>query len=143
MEASWSGKLRQTRENSKECPSHSRAMRKKLRASYLHRTARHLQVHHGTKLAAGTEKHIIIWNTETGKELLKIQQRAYRVAFTPNGLRLVSGDRKDIQISDATTREKSSNSLTHTPITYTHYPLLPMAPNSQLHHMTRQRGSLT
>jgi WD40 repeat protein len=72
----------------------------------------------GTKLAAGTEKHIITWNTETGKELLKIQQRAYRVAFTPNGFRLVGGDRKDIRISDATTRESSSNSLTHTLITY-------------------------
>jgi WD40 repeat protein len=59
----------------------------------------------GTKLAAGTDKHIIIWNLETGKELLKIEQRAYRLAFTPDGLRLVSGNYKDIRISDATTGE--------------------------------------
>ncbi|KIK37077.1 hypothetical protein CY34DRAFT_477020 [Suillus luteus UH-Slu-Lm8-n1] len=57
----------------------------------------------GTKLAAGTDKHIIIWNLKTGKELLKIEQRAFRVTFTPDGLRLISGDRKDIRISDATT----------------------------------------
>ncbi|KIK37919.1 hypothetical protein CY34DRAFT_91863 [Suillus luteus UH-Slu-Lm8-n1] len=57
----------------------------------------------GTKLAAGTDKHIIVWNTKMGKELLKIEQRAWRVAFTPDGLRLVSGDQQDIRISDATT----------------------------------------
>ncbi|KAG2739262.1 WD40 repeat-like protein [Suillus brevipes Sb2] len=57
----------------------------------------------GTKLAAGTEEHIIVWNLKTGKELLKIEQRAWQVAFTPDGLRLVSGNRKDIRISDATT----------------------------------------
>jgi hypothetical protein len=57
----------------------------------------------GTKLAAGTDKHIIVWNTKTGKELLKIEQRAYRLAFTPDGSRLVSGNLKDIRISDATT----------------------------------------
>ncbi|KAG2052848.1 WD40 repeat-like protein [Suillus hirtellus] len=57
----------------------------------------------GTKLAAGTHKHIIIWNSASGEELLKIEQRAWRVAFTPDGLRLVSGNRKDIRISDATT----------------------------------------
>ncbi|KAG2738608.1 WD40 repeat-like protein [Suillus brevipes Sb2] len=57
----------------------------------------------GTKLAAGTDKHIIVWNLKTGKELLKIEQRAFRLAFTPDGLRLVSGNRKDIRISDATT----------------------------------------
>jgi WD40 repeat protein len=57
----------------------------------------------GTKLAAGTDKHIIVWNLKTGKELLKIEQRAWRVAFTPDGLRLVSGDLNDIRISDATT----------------------------------------
>jgi WD40 repeat protein len=34
---------------------------------------------------------------------LKIEQRAWRVAFTPDGLRLVSGNFKDIRISDATT----------------------------------------
>jgi WD40 repeat protein len=37
------------------------------------------------------------------KELLKIEQRAWRIAFAPDGLRLVSGDDKDIRISDATT----------------------------------------
>ncbi|KAG2350107.1 WD40 repeat-like protein [Suillus weaverae] len=57
----------------------------------------------GKKLAAGTDEHIIIWNTKTGKEMLKIEQRAWRVAFTPDGLNLVSGNRKDIRISDATT----------------------------------------
>jgi WD40 repeat protein len=57
----------------------------------------------GKKLAAGTNKHIIVWNIKTGKELLKIEQRAFRVAFTPDGLRLISGNRKDIRISDATT----------------------------------------
>ncbi|KAG2749832.1 WD40 repeat-like protein [Suillus brevipes Sb2] len=57
----------------------------------------------GTKLAAGTFKHIIVWNLKTGKELLKIEQRAWRVAFTPDGLRLVSGNMNDIRISDATT----------------------------------------
>jgi len=57
----------------------------------------------GTQLAAGTNKHIIIWNTETGKELLKIEQRAWRIAFTPDGSRLVSGNHYDIRISDATT----------------------------------------
>jgi WD40 repeat protein len=44
----------------------------------------------GTKLAAGTHKHIIVWNLKTGKELLKIEQRAWRVAFTPDGLRLIN-----------------------------------------------------
>ncbi|KAG2037393.1 WD40-repeat-containing domain protein, partial [Suillus americanus] len=58
-----------------------------------------------TKLAAGTDKHIIIWNPETGKELLKIEQRAYKISFTPDGLRLVSGNHNDIQIPDATTRD--------------------------------------
>ncbi|KIK33168.1 hypothetical protein CY34DRAFT_18542, partial [Suillus luteus UH-Slu-Lm8-n1] len=59
----------------------------------------------GTKLAAGTDKHIIVWNTKTRKQLLKIniEQRAWRVAFTPDSHRLVSGSYKDIRISDATT----------------------------------------
>jgi WD40 repeat protein len=43
----------------------------------------------GTKLAAGTHEHIIVWNTKMGKELLKIEQGAYRVAFTPDSLCLV------------------------------------------------------
>ncbi|KAG2335488.1 WD40 repeat-like protein, partial [Suillus weaverae] len=45
----------------------------------------------GKKLAAGTQKHIIVWNTKTGEELLKIEQGAFKVAFTPDGLRLISG----------------------------------------------------
>ncbi|KAG2052849.1 WD40 repeat-like protein [Suillus hirtellus] len=57
----------------------------------------------GTKLAAGTDKHIIIWNSASGQELLKIEQPAYRLAFTPDGLRLVSVNQGDIRISDATT----------------------------------------
>ncbi|KAG2127395.1 hypothetical protein BD769DRAFT_1668034 [Suillus cothurnatus] len=57
----------------------------------------------GIKLTAGTNKHIIIWNIETGEELLKTVQRAWRVAFTPDGLRLVSGNLKDIRISDVAT----------------------------------------
>ncbi|KAG2337040.1 WD40 repeat-like protein [Suillus weaverae] len=57
----------------------------------------------GKKLAAGTNNHIIIWNTKTGEELLKIEQQAVRVAFTPDGLRLISGNHKDIQILGATT----------------------------------------
>ncbi|KAG2052831.1 WD40 repeat-like protein [Suillus hirtellus] len=57
----------------------------------------------GTKLAAGTEEHIIIWNSASGEELLKIEQRAFRVTFTPDGLRLVSGSQNGIRISDATT----------------------------------------
>ncbi|KAG1893254.1 WD40-repeat-containing domain protein [Suillus fuscotomentosus] len=59
----------------------------------------------GAKLAAGTQKHIIIWNTETGEELLKIEQRAWRVAFTSDGLylRVVSGHWNDIRILNATT----------------------------------------
>ncbi|KAG1817310.1 WD40-repeat-containing domain protein [Suillus variegatus] len=42
----------------------------------------------GTKLAAGTDEHIIIWNPASGEELLKIEQRAFRIAFTPDGLHL-------------------------------------------------------
>ncbi|KAG0701775.1 WD40-repeat-containing domain protein [Suillus ampliporus] len=57
----------------------------------------------GSKLAAGTDRQIIIWNAENGEELLKIEQSAWRVAFTPDGLRLLSGAWKDIRISDAVT----------------------------------------
>lgn len=57
----------------------------------------------GRKLAAGTDKHIMVWNAINGEELLKIQKRAYRVAFTPDSLHLVSGDWNDIRISDAAT----------------------------------------
>ncbi|KAG2052835.1 WD40 repeat-like protein [Suillus hirtellus] len=57
----------------------------------------------GTKLAAGTDRHIIIWNPASGEELLIIEQRAFKVAFTPDDLRLVSGNMQDVRISDATT----------------------------------------
>ncbi|KAG1858075.1 WD40-repeat-containing domain protein [Suillus subalutaceus] len=57
----------------------------------------------GKKLAAGTDKHIIVWNTTNGEELLKIPKRAFKIAFTPDSLRLVSGDWNDIRISDAAT----------------------------------------
>ncbi|KAG1727265.1 WD40-repeat-containing domain protein [Suillus paluster] len=57
----------------------------------------------GRRLAAGTDEHIIVWNAASGKELLKIEQRALEVAFTPDGLHLVSGNQKDIRISDAAT----------------------------------------
>ncbi|KAG1724753.1 WD40-repeat-containing domain protein [Suillus paluster] len=50
-----------------------------------------------------TDKSIIVWNAASGKELFKIQQRAWRIAFTPDGLRLVSGNMNDIRISDAAT----------------------------------------
>jgi WD40 repeat protein len=79
----------------------------------------------GTKLAAGTQEHIIIWNLKTGKELLKIEQRAYRVAFTPDGLRLVSGNWKDIRISDATTGDIIKQFDAHTDTFYG----LAIAPN--------------
>jgi WD40 repeat protein len=68
----------------------------------------------GTKLAAGTDKHIIVWTTKTGKELLKVEQRAFRVAFTPDGSRLISGNSKDIRISDATTGDIIKQFDTHT-----------------------------
>ncbi|KAG2064123.1 WD40 repeat-like protein [Suillus decipiens] len=48
----------------------------------------------GTKLAA-----------ETGEELLKIEQWAWQVAFTPNGHYLISGNWNDIWLSDVATRE--------------------------------------
>ncbi|KIK37921.1 hypothetical protein CY34DRAFT_809855 [Suillus luteus UH-Slu-Lm8-n1] len=57
----------------------------------------------GRKLAAGTDKHIIVWDATNGEELFKIQKRAYRIAFTPDSLRLVSSDWNNIRISDATT----------------------------------------
>jgi WD40 repeat protein len=79
----------------------------------------------GTKLAAGTDEHIIVWNIKTGKELLKIEQRAWRIAFTPDGLRLVSGDWKDIRISDATTGEIIKKFDAHTDVFYS----LSIAPN--------------
>jgi WD40 repeat protein len=79
----------------------------------------------GTKLAAGTDEHIIIWNTKTGKELLKIEQRAWRIAFTPDGSRLVSGNLKDIRISDATTGDIIKKFDAHTDVFYS----LSIAPN--------------
>jgi WD40 repeat protein len=72
----------------------------------------------GTKLAAGTFKHIIVWNLKTGKELLKIEQRAWQVAFTPDGLRLVSGGHTDIRISDATTGDIIKQFDAHTDTFY-------------------------
>lgn len=57
----------------------------------------------GSRLAAGTDRHIIVWNAVTGQELLKVEQRAYKVTFTPDGLRIVSGNVEEIQILDATT----------------------------------------
>ncbi|KAG2337428.1 WD40 repeat-like protein [Suillus weaverae] len=57
----------------------------------------------GKKLAAGTAKHIIVWNTKTGEELLKIEQEAFGIAFTPDGLRLVSTNGRYVRFSDATT----------------------------------------
>ncbi|KAG1723697.1 WD40-repeat-containing domain protein [Suillus lakei] len=57
----------------------------------------------GGKLAVGTDKHIIVWSTANGKELFQIEERAYRLAFTPDSLRLISGNFNDIRISDAAT----------------------------------------
>lgn len=57
----------------------------------------------GRKFAAGTDKHIIVWNATNGEELVKIQNRAYRILFTPDSLRLVSIHLNKIRISDATT----------------------------------------
>lgn len=59
----------------------------------------------GSKLAAGTKAHIILWDTTNGEELLKIEQRAWLVAFTLDGHRLISGSFNDIRISDAVTGE--------------------------------------
>jgi WD40 repeat protein len=79
----------------------------------------------GTKLAAGTQQHIIVWNTETGKELLKIEQPAYRLAFTPDGSRLVSVSWNDIRISDATTGDIIKQFDAHTDV----FLSLSIAPN--------------
>lgn len=68
----------------------------------------------GSKLAAGTGVHIFIWNTKNGKELLKIEQQAVDVAFTPDGLRLVSGCIRDIRISDAATGDIIKQFEAHT-----------------------------
>ncbi|KAG2335491.1 WD40 repeat-like protein [Suillus weaverae] len=68
----------------------------------------------GKKLAAGTDEYIIFWNPKTGKELLKIKERAVIVAFTPDGLRLVSGNWKDVRISDATTGDIIKRFVAHT-----------------------------
>lgn len=68
----------------------------------------------GSRLAAGTGEHIIIWNTSNGKELLKIEQQAVGVAFTPDGLRLVSGCIHHIRISDAVTGDIIKQFEAHT-----------------------------
>ncbi|KIK32197.1 hypothetical protein CY34DRAFT_37670, partial [Suillus luteus UH-Slu-Lm8-n1] len=84
----------------------------------------------GTKLAAGTYKHIIIWNLKTGKELLKIEQWAYRLAFTADGHRLVTGNYKGIRISDATTgdiiKQFDAHTVTNEPFKFRS---LAIAPN--------------
>ncbi|KAG2136977.1 WD40-repeat-containing domain protein, partial [Suillus bovinus] len=59
----------------------------------------------GSKLAAGTETYIILWDATSGEELLKIEQRAWLVAFTLDGLRLISGNFNDIRISRTATGE--------------------------------------
>ncbi|KAG2150693.1 WD40-repeat-containing domain protein, partial [Suillus bovinus] len=63
-----------------------------------------------TFASASWDDTVCVWKRETGKiviatgkELLKIEQRAFNIAFTPDGLRLVSGNSNDIRISDATT----------------------------------------
>ncbi|KAG1745662.1 quinon protein alcohol dehydrogenase-like superfamily [Suillus lakei] len=68
----------------------------------------------GSKLAAGAETHIILWDATSGEELLKIEQRAWLVAFTLDGLRLVSGSFNDIRISDAATGEIIKHFDVHT-----------------------------
>ncbi|KAG2346482.1 WD40 repeat-like protein [Suillus weaverae] len=68
----------------------------------------------GSKLAAGTETRIIVWDAMSGEELLKIEQRAWLVAFTLDGLRLVSGSFNDIRISDAATGEMIKQFDVHT-----------------------------
>ncbi|KAG2154963.1 WD40-repeat-containing domain protein [Suillus bovinus] len=68
----------------------------------------------GSRLAAGTGQHIMIWNTSNGKELLKIEQQAVGVAFTPDGLRLISGCIHDIRISDAITGDVIKQFEAHT-----------------------------
>ncbi|KAG1827481.1 WD40-repeat-containing domain protein [Suillus subaureus] len=78
----------------------------------------------GKKLVAGTQAHIIVWNAETGKELLKIEQGAYRVAFTPDGLHLISLD-GDIRISDTITGDTIKQFDPHTDDIYS----LSIAPN--------------
>ncbi|KAG2050393.1 WD40 repeat-like protein [Suillus hirtellus] len=59
----------------------------------------------GSKLAAGAETHIILWDSTSGEELLKIEQRAWLVTFTLDGLHLISGSFNDIRISHAATGE--------------------------------------
>ncbi|KAG2350114.1 WD40 repeat-like protein [Suillus weaverae] len=43
------------------------------------------------QVGTGTDEHIIVWNTASREELLKIQQWAWQGAFTPDDHRLVSG----------------------------------------------------
>lgn len=68
----------------------------------------------GSRLAAGTGEHIMIWNAFNGKELLKIEQQAVVVAFTPDGLRLISGCIHDIRISDVATGDIIKQFEAHT-----------------------------
>ncbi|KAG1752616.1 WD40-repeat-containing domain protein [Suillus paluster] len=68
----------------------------------------------GSRLAAGTGEHIIVWKVSNGEELLKIEQQAVGIAFTPDGLRLVSGNIHDIRISDAATGDIIKQFEAHT-----------------------------
>lgn len=79
----------------------------------------------GSKLAAGTEAYIMLWDTTSGEELLKIKQRAWLVVFTLDGLRLVSGSFNDIRISDAVTGETIKQFDVHTDLLQS----LAIAPN--------------
>jgi hypothetical protein len=85
-------------------------------ALYLHQTARHLQVHHGSK-----------WYVHESGELLKTEQRAWRIPFAPDGLRLVSAKPKDVRISDAAT---SGDIIKRFDAHENHKLCLPMATNS-------------
>ncbi|KAG2339400.1 WD40 repeat-like protein [Suillus weaverae] len=96
----------------------------------------------GKKLTAGTEEHIIVWNAETGEELLKIEQWAFRVTFTPDGLHLISGDYKDIQISDATTRDIIKQFDAHT-APFESLSIASNGTNLPPHHTTRRRVPLS
>ncbi|KAG0696835.1 WD40-repeat-containing domain protein [Suillus ampliporus] len=68
----------------------------------------------GCKLAAGTKEHIIVWNAGSGEELLKIEQGAVGVTFTPDDLRLVSVKGKGIRIYDAATGDILNQIDVHT-----------------------------
>ncbi|KIK33731.1 hypothetical protein CY34DRAFT_99100, partial [Suillus luteus UH-Slu-Lm8-n1] len=60
-----------------------------------------------TFASASIDETVCVWKRETGEIILGPlevgKQRGWRVAFTPDSHRLVSGNYKDIRISDATT----------------------------------------